>query len=692
MQPLSKLLSKHFIRFSIVPILIIEVSLLLIYFLVNYYIGNQNLHALHDDAIKTSKVVLKNEASRIDATLKEVSMQAKMMQDNHQYIFKNLDNLKILTNPEFAKADNGVFYKTNKEGSSVYYSSKTIIDEKETQKAIQTEAMDPLLISLVDRNPNIIASYFNSYDDMNRLYPFIDKVYEQYGEHIHMEDYNFYFLADQKHNPSKLPAWTEAYLDPAGNSWMVSCVVPIYNGDKLEGVSGLDITIEALTKNLLNKELPYDTKIFLVDTKGTILAMPQSIEKLLGIKELKKHQYTEAILDTVEKPKEFNLLTNENKFAKHFKDMIVNNLDASRIEDKENSYITLKQTIPETKWNLMLVVDENKVFEATYNLNKLYTNIGILLIVFMILFYIIYFYILKKKSKVLSTQISQPLINLANETSRVGTNDERAIHIETDIKEIEQLYANFAKMVLELDDRTKTLLRQSKSAAMGEMMDAVAHQWKQPLSAISMIASDIELQSIMQDSYPKKDLDKATKTIKNKISHLIETVDEFRKFFRPNTPKTNVNISTLIHSVIEFEFDSIKNNNVNITVEEKDICKYNLIETEFKHVFINMINNSIYAFNDYNINPRYIQITLEKTSKEIVITILDNAGGVPQEIIEDIFRANKTTKGDKGTGIGLYLATQIVDKLDGTITVSNKKWTNNDETYTGAEFIIKLPL
>ena len=692
MQPLSKLLSKHFIRFSIIPILIIEVTLVLIYFLVNYYIGNQNLHTLHDDAVKTSKVVLKNEASRIDATLKEVSMQAKMMQDDHQYIFKNIDRLKILTNPEFAKADNGVFYKTNKEGSSVYYSSKTIIDDKETQKAIQTEAMDPLLISLVERNPNIVASYFNSYDDMNRLYPFIDKVYEQYGEHIHMEDYNFYYLADKKHNPSKQPAWTEAYLDPAGNSWMVSCVVPIYNKDTLEGVSGLDITIEALSKNILNKELPYDTKIFLVDSKGIVLAMPESIEQLLGIKELKKHQYTEAILDTVEKPKEFNLLTNENKFAKHFKNMITNNLDASRIEDQDNAYITLKQTIAETGWNLMLVVDENKVFEATYNLNKLYRDIGILLIVFMVLFYIVYFYILRNKSKTLSSQISQPLMNLADETSKVGTDSKKTVHVETDIKEIEQLYENFAQMVMELDDRTKTLLKQSKSAAMGEMMDAVAHQWKQPLSAISMIASDIELQSMMDGSYPQEELDKATKTIKNKISHLIETVDEFRKFFRPNTPKSDVNIATAIHSVIEFESDLITKNNVQIEIEEKNHCEYNLIETEFKHVFINMINNSIYAFNDHNIDPRLIHISIEKTPNEIIIKILDNAGGVPQEIIDDVFRANKTTKGDKGTGIGLYLATQIVDKLDGVITVSNKEWQNNGTSYTGAEFIVSLPL
>ena len=114
------------------------------------------------------------------------------------------------------------------------------------------------------------------------LYEVITKVYEQYGEHIHMEDYNFYYLADKKHNPDKKSVWTDAYLDPAGNGWMISCITPIYNKEFLEGVSGLDITIERFVNNILDIKLPYDAKMFLVDKNGVILAMPESIEKLLS--------------------------------------------------------------------------------------------------------------------------------------------------------------------------------------------------------------------------------------------------------------------------------------------------------------------------------------------------------------------------------------------------------------------------
>jgi hypothetical protein len=270
---LKKILSSHFIKFSLIPILVVEITLIILYFSINKYIATKNTDLMLNEAITSSQNILKNEANKISEKLRQVSEYATILQKEHESIFKNSENIYLPNGkPTFDVASNGVYYKTNKVGASLYYSSNTKITEVEAHKALFTEAMDTSLKNIVDTNPLIMASYFNSWDDLNRLYPFIPKVYEQYGEHINMEDYNFYYLADQKHNPSRKPVWTSAYLDPAGNGWMLSCIVPIYKNDFLEGVTGLDITIDSFVKNILDAKLPYDANLFMVDNEGMIIA------------------------------------------------------------------------------------------------------------------------------------------------------------------------------------------------------------------------------------------------------------------------------------------------------------------------------------------------------------------------------------------------------------------------------------
>ena len=365
---LQQVLSSHFVKYSLIPILVVEITLLILYFSINAYISSKNTALLLKEVQSNAKEILQNEAEVIDDKLNEVSMFSKLLQNEHQALFKNPQNFGLPNSqPTFEVAPNGVYYKTNRVGSSLYYSSNTKIDEKAKAKASFTEAMDISFKSVLEVNPIIVAAYFNSWDNMNRLYPFIDKVYEQYGAHIQMEDYNFYYLADLKHNPQKKSVWTSTYLDPAGNGWMLSCIVPIYNGDFLEGVTGLDITIDSFVKNILSIKLSYDAKMFLVDEKGMIIAMPEKIEKLLGLKELKEHLYTNKILKTIEKPEEFNILKNRSPFASHFKKLIEGKEASSSLVIGGDEYLTLKQNVKETNWKLMVLIDKKEIFNSIEN-------------------------------------------------------------------------------------------------------------------------------------------------------------------------------------------------------------------------------------------------------------------------------------------------------------------------------------
>jgi len=332
------LLSNSFIRFSLLPIFIIEFILVILYFSVNYFLMQKSTDLLIRDAKEYSLNVIQSQKDLIAKDLQTIENLAKLLQKQHEYLFKHP---VITTKPIFKVAKNGVFYKATKKGASLYYAATTKITKKEKFKALFTEIMDVTFKSIVDTNPNIVAAYFNSYDNMNRIYPYIDKVYNVFGRSMNMQDFNFYYLADKKHNPSKKPVWTDIYYDPAGNGWMVSCVVPIYKGDFLEGVSGLDVTINAIIKNMLSKKLEYNAQLFILNKNAVAIALPKQIQELLN-----------------NKSKKFDFFKSNNEFAKNIQKLIKNKLQFFEFNTKGVDYIALHQVVPITKWNLVLFQKE----------------------------------------------------------------------------------------------------------------------------------------------------------------------------------------------------------------------------------------------------------------------------------------------------------------------------------------------
>ena len=211
------------------------------------------------------------------------------------------------------------------------------------------------------------------------------------------------------------------------------------------------------------------------------------------------------------------------------------------------------------------------------------------------------------------------------------------------------------------EEKEKMLLQQSKLAAMGEMMDAVAHQWKQPINIVNMQVDMINYDyedGLINDEYIKEFQGK----VSSQVKHMTSTLNEFRSFFRPSKEASNFNIKKMIEKVLLLVKDEFVKNRIIITVNDNGNFNLDGVENEFKHLILNIINNSKDAFNDNNRDDRKILINIleDKTTKSI--EIIDNAGGIPEHVIDDIFKANVTTKEEgKGTGIGLYMSSQIAE-------------------------------
>ena len=241
-------------------------------------------------------------------------------------------------------------------------------------------------------------------------------------------------------------------------------------------------------------------------------------------------------------------------------------------------------------------------------------------------------------------------------------------------------------------EKEAILNQQSKMAAMGEMLENIAHQWRQPLSVISTVATGAKLKKDLkiltdEEFYETMDI------INNSSQHLSNTIDDFRNFFNNDKELTSFDLNEPMNKVINLIESRLKNRHINIVKNSVEI-KIVGLKNEFIQVILNILNNSVDAFANKKDIEKYIFIDIYKEQNHAILSIKDNAGGIKEDIVDRIFEPYFTTKHkSQGTGIGLYMSLEIIQKhMDGTLTASNEEFIYENKLYKGAKFKIILPL
>ena len=244
----------------------------------------------------------------------------------------------------------------------------------------------------------------------------------------------------------------------------------------------------------------------------------------------------------------------------------------------------------------------------------------------------------------------------------------------------------------ELKSKDQLIIQQSKMAAMGEMLETIAHQWRQPLSVISTATSGMK----MQKEYGILSTEEFYETcdhIVDIVNHLSKTIDDFRDFFKPHRDKELFNLKQTIEKTFALIGSKFKNSEIDIIYNLDDIDIHGF-ENELIQAFMVILNNAKDAFIVQEGSTRkLIFIDLYRRDYNAVIKIKDSAGGIPDDVIHKVFNPYFTTKQESnGTGIGLYMTEEIIAKhMNGNINVSNSSYVYDGEDYQGAEFTIELP-
>ncbi len=249
-----------------------------------------------------------------------------------------------------------------------------------------------------------------------------------------------------------------------------------------------------------------------------------------------------------------------------------------------------------------------------------------------------------------------------------------ANHIRTHLLQLE-LKASME----EIRSQQQMLIQQSKLSAMGEMTSMLAHQWRQPLNAISVLLQEIQIKKSM-NLLSDEEFDTVSDKIKSKLEYMSKTIDDFRDFFKPNKDKKEFNLIDAVNSaynITQIKLDSLYiQHSVDIKSGlDKEYFTLSSYEGEFKQVIINLINNAVDAIeeNTDSTEPRYINTLLDAKEDTIIIKITDSGKGIPEDMKEKIFEPYSSTKLEQnGSGLGLYMSKMIIEKnMGGTISAVN---------------------
>jgi len=241
-------------------------------------------------------------------------------------------------------------------------------------------------------------------------------------------------------------------------------------------------------------------------------------------------------------------------------------------------------------------------------------------------------------------------------------------------------YAKHIGFILFMENITDTkklivqqekLLSSSRSAAMGEMISMIAHQWRQPLSLINTVMATLRIKQEL-NLLTEEITNESFKKIEQTVQFLSETIDNFRDYFKPNKTIKNISISDIIKKSTTFLIQEMKVLSIEYNFDIEENITVQAFQGELMQCIINILKNSIDAFKENKCENQKIDVIAKKHSDYVSIIFKDNAGGIAKDIIDKVFDPYFSTKSKNGTGIGLYMTKTIIEEhLNGKIKIQS---------------------
>jgi len=243
--------------------------------------------------------------------------------------------------------------------------------------------------------------------------------------------------------------------------------------------------------------------------------------------------------------------------------------------------------------------------------------------------------------------------------------------------------------------KDRIMFQQARLASMGEMLQNIAHQWRQPLGTLMMIIQSFQskyLAGKLDETFIESRVEDATKVAQN----MSNTLEDFRTFFHPHKMRTTFSLRFVIEKAVDLSKYQLKKDAITTRIDIKEDVQIYGYENEMMHILLNLIHNARDAFESRDVTPRKILFFVKQTDKTVMVHVIDNAGGIDEALLPKIFEPYFTTKHKSaGTGVGLYMSKQIIEKhMHGKIACKNIRYKikhDSKKLYPCAMFTLEIP-
>lgn len=698
--PLARWLGASYLRTAVIPLCLIELGFLASYWATGNFTYERNVETVSRLSENYLADISAREAANIEATLSSVEGLAKVFAAETGEALKQPATPSPAEQARHRLAKDGVFYTTRGgvNESASFYSGYRPVGPEQIDKVWRTARLDHTMRHLKAASPLVQQVYVNTWDSYNRIYPYFD-VRKQYAPRMNIPSYNFYYEADAQHNPRRNVVWTDAYVDPAGSGWMVSAIAPVYAGNKLEAVVGMDLTVDTVIGRILSLNLPWQGYAMLIGRDGTILALPPAGEKDLGLAELKDHHYEKAIHSDTFKPEQFNIAKQPR--LKPLADAVAKGRQGvNRISFGGREMLAANAKVVGPGWTLVVVAPASAIFADANTLYDQLIKVGFIMLVILLLFYAAFFVFLLARAREMSARVAQPLLAVENVMNRIGEGDYDHEAPRFGVTEIDSLADRLVEMghslgsahrkIVEQEDKMRSALDGERRVTTGQrrFINILSHEFRTPLTVIDSSGQILKRRAAR---LTEETVIERSDMIRRAAARIGEVMESAMQLVRMEDGETvckpvSVAFGPLVRQAVASAQGS-RTVDVDVTQDAERAAIFadrTLVHTALAAIIENACRYSPDG------SPVTVRATVE--GDRCSVTVSDKGSGIPADelplVCERFFRGSNSTA-VPGAGTGLYLATTLLDANGGLLDIAS---TNEAGPDAGTTVTASLPL
>lgn len=689
-MPLEKWLWRSYLRAAIIPLLVIEITFLGIYWFSNTIVHRENVATVGEVSRDYIADVAQREALSIGNDLGAVSRTTGIFARQTLRALDGQYDPPAAEKARYRRGAQGGFHTVADNGTTAsFYSNVTPIGPEQLRKVWKLAALDPLMMDIQHSNPAIASIYFNTFDSYNRIYPYFD-VRSQYPANMDIPSYNFYYEADARHNPARKVVWTDAYIDPAGHGWMVSSIAPVWRQGRLEGVVGIDLTLTTIIDRLVSLDLPWDGYAVLLDREGRILALPPKGELDFRLKELTDHHYRDAITSDTFKPDSFRIGARAD--TRPLAEAIARLGSGEVTLQFDGPHLASFARIPGPNWTLVVIAPSSGIFQQADSLRDRLQVVGLFMLGGLLAFYTVFFVFLLGRARGMSAEVAAPLGRIAALIEAIGKGDYRQAFAGSRVHELDQLGERLVATGNQLGDAHARIVEQEQLVSQAlqrqrqvneeqvRFVQVMSHELRTPLAIVDSGAQiiDRKAESLSPDDLRERSgrMRAAVRRISGMLQKLLESFEALSPA-APAEPASRAAIGAVVSDVAA---EMVPAERLALHLDEGAPV---LVErASFAIVLRTVIDNAL----RYGLDEGQVEVSLATDADGARVSIANQGEAIaPADMArlgERFFRGANATE-TEGAGIGLFVARSLVEKMGGALQVR--------ATSGGTEMEITLP-